>query len=195
MRGVLWYHNTPRCSFYQVYLIWQLLSVLHCLEAGTAIYRSVTGRLENNLCLTAAVCTYSRVVFTRSSSCVLLCITASLATLGLVHKALFLEESLLTCGEYELFAAFLANKCLVYKFFSVHSVSYYFFVHDFTSLCKMVLPCIFPANGKAEIGYLIRDPPYHSWIIIGATFATFSGYGILRYSPIVRLSACEGQFP
>ena len=54
---------------------------------------------------------------------------------------------------------------------------------------------ILAANGKAEIGYLIRDPPYHSWIIIGATFATFSGYGILRYSPIVRLSPCEGQFP
>jgi len=136
MRSPLFAHKL-RYQFY--FDTATLLSVLHLLEASTAVDRSVVRRLENNLRNAAALSTRGLEVFTRSSSCVLLCITASLAALGLVLEALFLVESLLACSEHEFVSALLANQSFVDKLvFSEFSDSY-FFVHDFTSLCKMVL--------------------------------------------------------
>lgn len=101
----------------------QLLSVLlHFLEAGTAIYRSVIRGLEDDLSFAAALCTSGGEILAGSSACVLLSVTASLAALRLVQKALFFVEFLLACSEYELISALLANQSLVYKLlFVLHS--------------------------------------------------------------------------
>ena len=127
-------------------MFYSLLIVLsHSLKTSAAIYRSVVGRLEDNLSYTTAICTSCFEVFARSLSCVLLSIAASLAALGLVLEALFLVEFLLSCGENELVSAFLAYQSFINKLFfyaCVNSGHYYFFVHDFTSLCKLdYLPC------------------------------------------------------
>ena len=104
----------------------KLLSVLTSLEARAAIYRAIAGGLEGYLSLTAALCAGGDKVLSGSSAGVLLCVTACLAALGLVHKAFFLVELLLACGEYELIAALFAYQGLVLKDFGGHG---YFFVH------------------------------------------------------------------
>ncbi len=149
----------PKYMLYQFSFDTQLLSVfLHFLEAGTAVYRSVVGRLEDDLCFAAALCANGGEVFTRSPAGVLLSVTASLAALGLVLEAFLFVQSLLACGEYELCAALLANKSFIYKLFFILHGSYYFFVHDFTSLCKMVLIFALIGLWTAELNYLIRFP-------------------------------------
>jgi uncharacterized membrane protein len=87
-----------------------VLCFLSLLKASRAIYGSVVGGLEGDLCLSAAVCAYSSEILTRSLAGVLLGIAASLASLRLVQKALLGIESLLACGENKLVAAILANK-------------------------------------------------------------------------------------
>ena len=104
-----------------------LAAVLSCLEASAAVNRSVARGLESNLSLATALCTGGDKVLSGSSACILLCIAACLAALGLVHKAFFLVELLLACGEYELFAAFLANQSLVLE--NLCASHHYFFVH------------------------------------------------------------------
>ena len=86
-----------------------LLCLLALLKASAAINRSVVRGLEGDLCLSAAVCAYSSEVLARSLACVFLRVTACLASLGLVHKAFFVVESLLAGGEYELVAAIFAD--------------------------------------------------------------------------------------
>ena len=105
-----------------------LLFFLALLKASTAIYRSVVGRLEGDLRLSTAVCAYSSEVLARSSACVLLSVAASLASLRLVQKAFFSVESLLTGSEYELVAAILANKSLVYVLFFFYCYCFVVFV-------------------------------------------------------------------
>jgi hypothetical protein len=109
----------------------RLLSVivLHFLEAGAAVYRSVVRRLEDHLCFAAALCASGGEVLTGSSACVLLCVTASLAALGLILEALFLVESLLAGGENKFVSAILAYQSFVNEFL-VNSYDFYVFVHD-----------------------------------------------------------------
>ena len=78
------------------------------LEAGAAVDRSVIGRLEGQLCLASAIRANRSEVLARCFAAVFLCVAASLASLRLVHEPFFGVEFLLTCGEYEFFAAILA---------------------------------------------------------------------------------------
>lgn len=95
----------------------ELLASLLC-EALAAKYGLVALRLKRNSCYAAAYCAGSLEELSCTSACVLLCISASLASLRLVFEALFCEEFLLTSGEYEVCAAILALQCLV----CVHSL-------------------------------------------------------------------------
>ena len=90
-----------------------VLRFLSLLKASRAIYGSVVGGLEGDLCLSAAVCAYCSEILTGCLAGVLLCITASLASLRLVQKAFLCIESLLASGENEFVAAILADKRLV----------------------------------------------------------------------------------
>lgn len=93
-------------------------AVLLLCEALAAVYRSVLTGLKGNLCLSAARIAGCCKPLTLATGCVLSCITASLATLGLIYKAFFSIEFLFACGENEFVAAFLADESFV-------------FVHDF----------------------------------------------------------------
>lgn len=76
-------------------------------EALAAVNGSVVTGLEGNLSLAAAACAYSCEHFTLSSA-VLLSVTASLASLRLVCKAVLSVELLFACCEYEICTAVLA---------------------------------------------------------------------------------------
>jgi hypothetical protein len=90
--------------------------------AFAAVYRSVVRGLEGNLCFLATLCTSGCKEFSGSLACVLSCVTAGFASLGLVLETAFCIEFLFTCGENEFCAAILTNQSLVF----VHA--------DFTSL-------------------------------------------------------------
>ena len=100
----------------------------HSSEACAAVYGSVIGGLEGNLCFAAAISALAneQLLFGLSTA-VLLCLTASSAHLGLVLEALFSVEFLLACGEYKFVLAFLTSQCDV-------------LIHDFSSLCEFFYP-------------------------------------------------------
>ena len=86
-------------------------------EASLAIYRAVIRRLERNARYTTALCAGGLEILTSGTVAILLRIAASLAALGLIHKALFLVELLFTSGENKFVAAVLADQGLVFKYF------------------------------------------------------------------------------
>ncbi len=90
--------------------------------AFAAVYRSVIRGLEGNLCFLATLCASGCKELSGSLACVLSCVAAGLASLGLILETAFCVELLLTCGENEFCAAILTNQSLVF----VHA--------DFTSL-------------------------------------------------------------
>ena len=84
-----------------------------CGVALAAVYSLAFGRIEGHLAFLAAVCAYGIEHLSRSLGAVLSCITACLASLGLVLEALLSIEFLLTGGEHEIVAAIFALQCLV----------------------------------------------------------------------------------
>lgn len=104
-----------------------LLSRTSCLEALAAVNGSVAGRLECKLCLAAALRAGSDEILTLASLGVLLFVSASLAALGLVLKAFFSVELLLTRCEYKFLSAISA--CEGYVFINdLFSCFYFYFV-------------------------------------------------------------------
>ena len=100
---------------------------------------SVVGRLEGDLCLAAAISAYSREVLTGCSSCVLLSIAASLASLGFVLESLLGIESLFACGEHEFIATVLADQSLVDKLLFFYCADVFVLEHGaFSSLMKKI---------------------------------------------------------
>ncbi len=93
-----------------------LFTLLLC-ETLAAIYGSVITRFEGNNSFLTAACAYCREHLPVSGS-VLLCVSARLATLGLVCEAFFSIEFLLTGCEYEFISAVLAYK----RFVCVHTI-------------------------------------------------------------------------
>ena len=91
-----------------------------CLEASGTVDRSVTGRLEGDLSFTTALCADCSEVFLGCLASVLSGITASLAALRLVHKALLLVEGLFTGSEGKFVATLFADKCFVLEYFADH---------------------------------------------------------------------------
>ena len=81
----------------------------HLCEALAAIYGTVRLGLEGNLCLATACCAGSSEELAGTTSCILACVTANLATLGLILEAALCIELLLTGSENELLAALFAN--------------------------------------------------------------------------------------
>ena len=84
-------------------------TLLHLCEALAAVYGTVGFGLEGNLCLAAACCANCGKELTGTTGCILACVTARFATLGLILEAALCIELLLTCGENELLTTFLAN--------------------------------------------------------------------------------------
>ena len=91
-----------------------------CLEASRAVYRSVTGRLEGDLCFTTALCADCSEIFLGCLAGILSGVAASLAALRLIHEALLLIESLFAGSESEFVTALFADKSLVLEYFAVH---------------------------------------------------------------------------
>ncbi len=89
-------------------IIYKLFFV-HLSKALAAINCSAFLGLERNLSLTAAGSTGSCIHNSFSSAGILSCVTASLASLGLVYKAFLCVEFLLACGEDKFISAFLTN--------------------------------------------------------------------------------------
>ena len=108
-----------------------ILSLSSCLEASAVVYGTVGGRLECDLSLAAAVSANSGEVLTGSLASVLLSIAASLASLRLIQKALFVVESLLTCGENEFVSTILADQRFINVFFFYYFFCYYCIVDFF----------------------------------------------------------------
>ena len=79
------------------------------LEASVAVNRTVFLRLERNLSVSTALSADGVKHLAGSALSVLLGLTALAAAAGLVLKALFGIEFLLTGGEHELGAAIFAN--------------------------------------------------------------------------------------
>jgi len=71
--------------------------------------RAIGLRLEGNTSFAAAVGADSSEVLSRAAGSILASVTAGLAALGLILKASLRVELLLTGGEHEFGAAFLAN--------------------------------------------------------------------------------------
>ena len=92
----------------------QLVLASHACKALAAIHGAVLTGLERHFRLFAAVSANSGVHLSFRSRCVLASIAASLAALGLVHKAFLSIELLLTGGEHKFCAAFLADQSLVF---------------------------------------------------------------------------------
>jgi len=92
----------------------RLLLFLHLSEALAAVYRSVALGLEGNSCFLAASCACSCEVLSGALNSHLSLVSAGLAALGLVLEATLSVELLLAGCEYELLAAFLTYKCLVF---------------------------------------------------------------------------------
>ena len=95
-----------------------LCLLFHFSVAFAAVNRSVLTRLKGNLCNSTAGIAGCFKPLTLATSCILACISASLATLGLVYKAFFGIEFLFAGCENEFVAAFLTDESFV-------------FVHDF----------------------------------------------------------------
>ena len=90
-------------------LFGRIFFFLHLCKALAAIYRAIVTRDERHLSHSSAGCANSLVHLSRSSRCVFTLVSASLAALRFVYKALGLVKLLLACSEYELLAAILAN--------------------------------------------------------------------------------------
>ena len=87
-----------------------LLAVLaHLGEALAAVDGAIGLGLEGNTSFAAAVGADSSEIFSGATGSILASVTASLAALGLVLEASLSVEFLLTGGEHELVATFLAN--------------------------------------------------------------------------------------
>jgi hypothetical protein len=98
----------------------RLVAVTASCVALAAVYRLTIGRIEGNLALLTAISANGVKHLSATTSSVLSDVAAGLASLGLVLEALLCIELLLTCGEYEVVAAFLALQSLVL----VHVVSF-----------------------------------------------------------------------
>ena len=85
------------------------LFLLHLSKAIAAVYRTVFSGSERNLSYAAAGSTCCLKHFSFALNAVLSCVTASLASLGLVYKAFLCVEFLLACGEDKFISAFLTN--------------------------------------------------------------------------------------
>ena len=96
-------------------IIRRLLALL-LREALAAQNGSVALGLKRNASYASALSASSLKKGSRASAGVLSCVSASLASLRLVFKALFCVEFLFARGEHEIRAAVLAFQCLV----SVH---------------------------------------------------------------------------
>ena len=81
----------------------------HLSEALAAVDGAIGLRLEGNASLAAAVSADSSEILSRATSSILASVTAGLAALGLVLEASLSIELLLTGGEHEFGATFLAN--------------------------------------------------------------------------------------
>ena len=81
----------------------------HLSEALAAVDGAIGFRLEGNASLAAAVSADSSEILSRATSSILASVTAGLAALGLVLEASLSIELLLTGGEHEFGATFLAN--------------------------------------------------------------------------------------
>ena len=81
----------------------------HLCEALAAVDRTIGLRLEGNTSFAAAVGADSSEVLSRAAGSILASVTAGLAALGLILEASLRVELLLTGGEHEFGAAFLAN--------------------------------------------------------------------------------------
>lgn len=83
-------------------------------KAFSAVVILALDGCEGNRILFAAICTDDSRTLSLRSACVFTSLSASLATLGLIYKAFFCVEFLLSCGKNEFFAAIFANECLVF---------------------------------------------------------------------------------
>ena len=86
-----------------------LLLFLHLGKALAAVYGAVSLGLKGNLSFLAASCAGCGEELSGAVALLLTSIAASLAALGLVLEAALCVELLLSCCEYELCSAFLAN--------------------------------------------------------------------------------------
>ena len=84
------------------------LAFPHLSKALAAEYGTIGLGLKGNLCLAAAGCTNCGKELAGSTGCILACVTAGLAALGLILETALCIELLLTCGEHELLTTFLA---------------------------------------------------------------------------------------
>ena len=90
------------------------LAVLsHASEAIAAIDRTIRFGLEGNSCFAAARSADSCEKFSGSTGSAFPGVAAIFAALGFVHEAALCVKLLLTGGEYELLATFLAIECFV----------------------------------------------------------------------------------
>ena len=87
----------------------RLCLLSHLSKALAAINMTIGLGLERNLCLAAACCANCCKELTGTTGCILACITAGLAALGLILEAALCVELLLACGEYEFITTFFAN--------------------------------------------------------------------------------------
>ena len=90
------------------------LLLSHLGEALTAINRAILAGLKGYSGLFATGCADCGVHFALRTGSVLAGITAGLASLGLIHKALGSIKFLLAGSENEFFAAFFADESLVF---------------------------------------------------------------------------------
>ncbi len=100
-----------------IYYISELL-LLHSRIALAAINGSIVLRLEGYAGFLSAVCANSGKELSLRLSCVLSCVAASLASLGLVLEASLCIELLLACCEGELLSAVLTLQNLVFVHFA-----------------------------------------------------------------------------
>ena len=114
------------------------LLFFHLCKALATINRTIIFGLERNLCLAATACTSCCVHLSIAFSSVLSCIAASLASLGLVYKAFFSIELLLTCCKNELLTAFLTNKGFVFVHFATSLEKNYFYPKRNCTAAKML---------------------------------------------------------
>ena len=81
----------------------------HLGKALAAVNRAIRLGFEGNLCLAAACCAGRSEELAGTTGCVLACVAAGLAALGLILEAALCVKFLLTCGEHELLTTFFAN--------------------------------------------------------------------------------------
>ncbi len=104
----MWKNRRTKCA--AVFPVLQVGgSASHAGEAVAAIDGTVGLGLEGNLCLTAAAGADGGEVLSGATGCVLTGIAAGFAALRLILEAALCVELLLSGGENELRAAFLAN--------------------------------------------------------------------------------------